>query len=100
MTAKMKNALVGSVGLFAIAMAFTLFAIPQASYADQAVDESDALAAADEDRYGWVQDESGNRLYAKHYDVRLHLSELFGGREQPPFRHALARVVCEPAFGR
>lgn len=67
MTAKMKNALVGSVGLFAIAMAFTLFAIPQASYADQAVDESDALAAADEDRYGWVQDESGNRLY---YDAQ------------------------------
>lgn len=33
MTAKMKNALVGSVGLFAIAMAFTLFAIPQVSIA-------------------------------------------------------------------
>ncbi len=29
MTAKMKNALVGSVGFFVIAMAFTLFAIPQ-----------------------------------------------------------------------
>lgn len=42
MTAKMKNALVGSMGLFAIAMAFTLFAIPQVSYAGQAVDESDA----------------------------------------------------------
>lgn len=54
MAAKMKNALVGSVGLFAIAMAFALLAIPQVSYADQAVDESDALAAADEARYSWV----------------------------------------------
>lgn len=63
MTAKMKNALVGSVGLFAIAMAFTLFAIPQVSYAGQAVDESDALAAADEAKYSWVQDESDNWLY-------------------------------------
>lgn len=52
---------------FVIAMAFTLFAIPQVSYADQAVDESDALAAADEARYGWVQDESGNWLY---YDAQ------------------------------
>lgn len=34
MAVKMKNALVGSVGLFAIAMAFTLLAIPQVSYAD------------------------------------------------------------------
>lgn len=63
MAVKMKNALVGSVGLFAIAMAFTLLAIPQVSYADQAVDESDALAAADDARYSWVQDESGNWLY-------------------------------------
>ena len=53
MAVKMKNALVGSVGLFAIAMAFALLAIPQVSYADQAVDESDALAAADEARYSW-----------------------------------------------
>lgn len=67
MAAKMKNALVGSVGLFAIAMAFTLLAIPQVSYADQAVDGSDALAAADEARYGWVHDESGNWLY---YDAQ------------------------------
>lgn len=67
MAAKMKNALVGSVGLFAIVMAFTLLAIPQVSYADQAVDESDALAAADEARYGWVHDESGNWLY---YDAQ------------------------------
>lgn len=64
MAVKMKNALVGSVGLFAIAMAFALLAIPQVSYADQAVDESDALAAADEARYSWVQDESGNWLYS------------------------------------
>ena len=70
MAAKMKNTLVGSVGLFAIAMAFTLFAIPQASYADQAVDESDALAAADEAGYGWVRDESGNWLY---YDAQSNL---------------------------
>ena len=63
MAVKMKNALVGSVGLFAIAMAFALLAIPQVSYADQAVDESDALAAADEARYSWVRDESGNWLY-------------------------------------
>lgn len=67
MAVKMKNALVGSVGLFAIAMAFALLAIPQVSYADQAVDEGDALAAADEARYGWVQDESGNWLY---YDAQ------------------------------
>ena len=52
MAVKMKNALVGSVGLFAIAMAFALLAIPQVSYADQAVDESDPLAAADEARHG------------------------------------------------
>lgn len=70
MTAKMKNMLVGSVGLFAIAMAFTLFAIPQVSYADQAADESDALAVADEAKYGWVQDESGNWLY---YDAQSNL---------------------------
>ena len=66
MTAKMKNTLVGSVGLFAIAMAFTLFAIPQASYADQAVDESDDLAAADEARYDWVRDESGTAAQPNH----------------------------------
>lgn len=70
MTAKMKNALVGSVGFFVIAMAFTLFAIPQVSYADQAVDESDALAAADEARHGWVRDESDNWLY---YDAQSNL---------------------------
>ena len=64
MAVKMKNALVGSVGLFAIAMAFALLAIPQVSYADQAADGSDALAAADEARYSWVQDESGNWLYS------------------------------------
>lgn len=67
MAVKMKNALVGSVGLFAIAMAFALLAIPQVSYADQAVDESDALAAADETGHGWVRDESDNWLY---YDAQ------------------------------
>ena len=70
MAVKMKNALVGSVGLFAIAMAFALLAIPQVSYADQAVDESDALAAADEARHGWVRDESDNWLY---YDAQSNL---------------------------
>ena len=70
MAVKMKNALVGSVGLFAIAMAFALLAIPQVSYADQAVDESDALAAADEAGHGWVRDESDNWLY---YDAQSNL---------------------------
>lgn len=70
MAVKMKNALVGSVGLFAIAMAFALLAIPQVSYADQAVDEGDALAAADEARPGWVRDESDNWLY---YDAQSNL---------------------------
>lgn len=80
MAVKMKNALVGSVGLFAIAMAFALLAIPQVSYADQAVDESDALAAADEARHGWVRDESDNWLY---YDAQSNLYAgwlKYGGR--------------------
>ena len=67
MTAKMRNALVESVGLFSIVIALALFAIPQTVYAGRAVEKGDTLVASNKARCGWVQDESGNWLY---YDAQ------------------------------